>query len=255
MDGHTGAVMERDGPAAGAGELAVRCAGVEKSFGEGQARVRVLRGTDFEARAGEMTFLVGPSGCGKTTLISVIGAILSCEAGKVEVLGADLRKMGNAKLAGFRLANFGFIFQQFNLLPALSAAENASVPLVAQGMPTRKAEKAAAAMLDRLGLGAHVNKSPAQLSGGQQQRVAIARALVHKPRLVICDEPTASLDAESGHTVMELLRDTAMDGGRTVIVVTHDDRIFGFADRIARMSDGVIAGVETPRQSKEREQS
>jgi putative ABC transport system ATP-binding protein len=247
--------MERGRTSAGADALAVRCRGIEKSFGEGQARVKVLRGTDFEARAGEMTFLVGPSGCGKTTLISVIGAILSCDGGSVEVLGEDLRRKRNARLAEFRLANFGFIFQQFNLLPALSAAENASVPLVAQGMSTRKAEKAAAAMLDRLGIGAHVNKSPAQLSGGQQQRVAIARALVHAPRLVICDEPTASLDAASGHTVMELLRDTAMDGGRTVIVVTHDNRIFGFADRIARMSDGVIAGVETPRQSKEGEQS
>jgi putative ABC transport system ATP-binding protein len=247
--------MELGRTSAGADALAVRCRGIEKSFGEGQARVKVLRGTDFEARAGEMTFLVGPSGCGKTTLISVIGAILSCDGGSVEVLGEDLRRKRNARLAEFRLANFGFIFQQFNLLPALSAAENASVPLVAQGMSTRKAEKAAAAMLDRLGIGAHVNKSPAQLSGGQQQRVAIARALVHAPRLVICDEPTASLDAASGHTVMELLRDTAMDGGRTVIVVTHDNRIFGFADRIARMSDGVIAGVETTRQSKEGEQS
>jgi putative ABC transport system ATP-binding protein len=247
--------MELGRTSAGADALAVRCRGIEKSFGEGQARVKVLRGTDFEARAGEMTFLVGPSGCGKTTLISIIGAILSCDGGSVEVLGEDLRRKRNARLAEFRLANFGFIFQQFNLLPALSAAKNASVPLVAQGMSTRKAEKAAAAMLERLGLGAHVNKSPAQLSGGQQQRVAIARALVHAPRLVICDEPTASLDAASGHTVMELLRDTAMDGGRTVIVVTHDNRIFGFADRIARMSDGVIAGVETPRQSKEGEQS
>jgi putative ABC transport system ATP-binding protein len=245
--------MERDVASTNAGALAVRCHGIEKSFGEGQARVKVLRGTDFEARAGEMTFLVGPSGCGKTTLISVIGAILSCDGGSVEVLGTDLRRMGSAKLAGFRLANFGFIFQQFNLLPALSAAENASVPLVAQGMSTRKAEKAAAAMLDRLGLGAHINKTPAQLSGGQQQRVAIARALVHEPRLVICDEPTASLDAASGHTLMELLRSTAIDGGRTVIVVTHDNRIFEFADRIARMSDGVIAGVETP--EKEREHS
>lgn len=144
MSDRASATMERDRPASGAGELAVRCAGIEKSFGEGQARVKVLRGTDFEARAGEMTFLVGPSGCGKTTLISVIGAILSCDDGRVEVLGEDLRRKSNARLAEFRLANFGFIFQQFNLLPALSAAENASVPLVAQGMSTRKAEKAAA---------------------------------------------------------------------------------------------------------------
>ena len=227
-------------------DAAVRCHGVEKSFGEGETRVRVLRGTDFEALSGEMTFLVGPSGCGKTTLISIIGAILSCDAGRIEVLGEDLGRKKSGGLADFRLANFGFIFQQFNLLPALTAAENASVPLLARGVGRRRAEKAAADMLDRLGLGAHTSKVPAQLSGGQQQRVAIARALVHQPRLVICDEPTASLDAASGHTVMELLRDVALDGGRSVIVVTHDNRIFGFADRIARMSDGVISGVETP---------
>lgn len=233
--------------------LTVRCRGIEKSFGEGQTKVRVLRGTDFDARAGEMTFLVGPSGCGKTTLISIIGGILSCEAGKVDVLGSELSGMRNSRLADFRLANFGFIFQQFNLLPALSAAENASIPLVARGESTRKAERVARDLLDKLGLEGHTHKTPTQLSGGQQQRVAIARALVHEPRLLICDEPTASLDAASGRTVMELLRDVALDERRSVIVVTHDNRIFDFADRIAHMADGVISKVEDTNNHKARD--
>lgn len=223
---------------------AVECRGIEKSFKAGESRIHVLRGTDFWARSGEMTFLVGPSGCGKTTLISVIGGILTCDAGEVGVLGEELRRLGSRRLANFRLRNLGFIFQQFNLLPSLSAAENASLPLVASGVATRKAEKAAETMLDRLGMSEHTRKMPAQLSGGQQQRVAIARALVHEPKLVICDEPTASLDAASGHTAMELLRDVALDGGRSVIVVTHDNRIFDFADVIHRMADGVIHEIE-----------
>ena len=226
--------------------LAVRCTGVEKSFGSGQTRVRVLRGTDFTAETGKMNFLVGPSGCGKTTLISVIGAILTSEAGDVDVLGQDLRRMSNGKLADFRLNNLGFIFQQFNLLPALSAEENASLPLVAQGVGTKKAERRARELLERLGLAGQTKQMPKQLSGGQQQRVAIARALVHEPSLLICDEPTASLDAASGHTVMELLRDVALEGDRSVIVVTHDNRIFEFADRISHMADGVIGRTDEP---------
>ncbi|MEM8757858.1 MAG: ABC transporter ATP-binding protein [Planctomycetota bacterium] len=226
-------------------EAAVRCVGIEKSFAAGEQRVRVLRGTDFVAEAGRMNFLVGPSGCGKTTLISVIGAILRCEAGELDVLGEDLRSMRGGRLAEFRLRNLGFIFQQFNLLPALNAEENAALPLVAQGVSTSRAEKRARGLLERLGLEGQTKKMPQQLSGGQQQRVAIARALVHEPRLLICDEPTASLDAASGHTVMELLRDVALEGDRSVIVVTHDNRIFEFADRISRMADGRITETET----------
>lgn len=233
------------------GSLAVRCIGVEKSFRAGESRVRVLRGTDFWARQGEMTFLVGPSGCGKTTLISVFGAILSCEGGEVGVLGEDLRRMRRRRLARFRLANLGFIFQQFNLIPSLTAAENASIPLVARGVPTGRAERQAADLLERLGLEGQTRKMPAQLSGGQQQRVAIARALVHGPRLLICDEPTASLDAASGQTVMGLLRDVALDGGRAVVVVTHDSRIFRFADVVHHMADGRIFRTESGAEAAE----
>jgi putative ABC transport system ATP-binding protein len=162
----------------------------------------------------------------------------------VEVLGFDVRRSRGGRLADFRLANLGFIFQQFNLLPALSATENASLPLVAAGRSTRFGERAAATLLARLGLENHLHKMPAQLSGGQQQRVAIARALVHAPRLVICDEPTASLDAEAGRTVMELLREVALAPDRGVIIVTHDTRIFEFADVIHHMSDGRIECIE-----------
>lgn len=233
--------------------LAVRCVGIEKSFGAGETRVRVLRGTDFVAESGKMNFLVGPSGCGKTTLISVIGAILTCEAGRLEVLGQDISELRNGRLADFRLKNLGFIFQQFNLLPALNAEENASLPLVARGESTSRAERTARELLERLGLGGQTRKMPSQLSGGQQQRVAIARALVHAPRLLICDEPTASLDAASGHTVMELLRDVALEHDRSVIVVTHDSRIFGFADRISHMADGQITRTEQPGNGDHRE--
>ncbi|MEM7754759.1 MAG: ABC transporter ATP-binding protein [Planctomycetota bacterium] len=238
--------LQTDPPKPNATALAVSCEGIDKSFKAGETRIKVLRGTNFSAESGKMNFLVGPSGCGKTTLISVIGAILTCEQGDLTVLGQDLRRMSNGKLADFRLNNLGFIFQQFNLLPALSAEENASIPLVARGTSTKHAERTARELLERLGLESQTRKMPNQLSGGQQQRVAIARALVHEPRLIICDEPTASLDAASGHTVMELLRDVALNQDRSVIVVTHDNRIYEFADRISHMTDGKITHTETP---------
>lgn len=230
---------------------AVQCSGVEKSFQAGESNIRVLRGADFWAREGEMTFLVGPSGCGKTTLISILGAILSSDGGDISVLGEDLRAMSRGRFAQFRLQNLGFIFQQFNLIPSLSARENASLPLVAKGMSTSKAEARASELLAQLGLGAETHKMPTQLSGGQQQRVAIARALVHEPRLVICDEPTASLDASSGQTVMSLLQDIALSEGRAVLIVTHDSRIFRFADVVHHMSDGRISKTETGEQAAE----
>jgi putative ABC transport system ATP-binding protein len=231
--------------------LAVCCRNVEKSFGAGEARARVLRGVDLDVRAGEMTFLVGPSGCGKTTLISAIAGMLGVDDGRIEVFGREVTRLGGRALTLFRAAEVGFIFQQFNLLPTLTAAENAAVPLLVRGEGARAAERAAAALLGRLGLEAHTQKYPSELSGGQQQRVAIARALIHAPRLIVCDEPTASLDAAMGHAVMRLLRDAAMRPGRAVIVVTHDERIFPFADRIARMADGRIESVQdTPAASE-----
>jgi putative ABC transport system ATP-binding protein len=224
---------------------AIRVTGVTKSFADGESRVAVLHDIAFEIMPGELTFLVGPSGCGKTTLISVIAGILRPDDGDVDVFGTRLGTLGTLDLARFRAATIGFIFQQFNLLPALTALENASVPLLIGGMRTAAAEHRAAELLERLGLGDHLGKLPAQLSGGQQQRVAIARALVHGPRLVVCDEPTSALDGAAGQSVMQLLRELAVSPDRAALVVTHDDRIRAHADRTARMADGRIAGIES----------
>jgi putative ABC transport system ATP-binding protein len=226
-----------------ASSIAVRCSGVTKSFPAGDGTVEVLHGIDFEAPAGELTMLVGPSGCGKTTLISIIAGILTPTSGEVEICGSPIMRMSDAEKVAFRRGNVGFIFQQYNLLPALTVAENAAIPLVAAGVPMARAVRAAAVILERIGMGAHLGKLPNQLSGGQQQRVAIARALVHAPRLIVCDEPTAALDAESGQTVLEILKDAALAPDRAVIVVTHDTRIYSFADRIASMEDGRIRAV------------
>ncbi|HBE71489.1 MAG TPA: ABC transporter ATP-binding protein [Planctomycetaceae bacterium] len=218
----------------------VACECIEKSFGKGQTRTRVLRGATFAAWEGELTYIVGPSGCGKTTLISVAGGLLTPDKGIVSVCGTELTRLPSQKLADFRLKNIGFVFQQFNLLPSLSAVENAAIPLVAQGESYGKAARRARSLLNDLGIESEATKRPSQLSGGQQQRVAIARALIHNPRVLICDEPTASLDASSGKVVMELLREKAVEPGRAVVVVTHDDRIFPLADRIAEMADGIV---------------
>jgi putative ABC transport system ATP-binding protein len=225
--------------------FAVKCRDVIKSFDSEAGLQRVLHGVDLDVPWGEMTMLVGPSGCGKTTLLSIVAGILSFDSGGVEVDGQDIAKMSDALRVAFRRRTLGFIFQQYNLLPALTAAENAAIPLVAGGMELSAAAKAAMPLLEQLGMGEHAAKLPRQLSGGQQQRVAIARALVHEPKLVVCDEPTAALDATGGRTVMEMLRAASVRADRATLVVTHDHRIFDFADRIVRMEDGRIAGVET----------
>jgi putative ABC transport system ATP-binding protein len=222
---------------------AVHCRGVAKSYGSGGQQVVALRGVDLDIQSGELMMLVGPSGCGKTTLISVIAGILDQDAGLCEVFGQDLSHMPQRHKLKFRAQNIGFVFQAYNLLPTLTAAENASVPLIINGMNRREAVRRAQAVLEQVGLGARANALPAQLSGGQQQRVAIARALVHSPRLIVCDEPTSALDHETGHQVMELLREVALDPAKALVIVTHDARIFEFADRMARMDDGHIVEV------------
>lgn len=223
---------------------AVRCRAVEKYFGEGDARIHVLRGVDFEAPQGQLTFLVGPSGCGKTTLISVIAGLLDASGGEIELFGQDTRKLSSHNQILFRRKNLGFVFQQYNLLPSLTAAENASVPLLAAGMRRKEAVDRAKALLVKLGLETRLDTLPNKLSGGQQQRVALARALVHEPRLIICDEPTAALDHATGESVMELLATSAVHPDRAVVVVTHDNRVFHFANTIAHMNDGRIEHIE-----------
>jgi putative ABC transport system ATP-binding protein len=222
---------------------AVCCRGVTKEFGTGDTRTVVLRGIDLNVGAGEMTLLVGPSGCGKTTLISIIAGLLNPTGGEVHVHGKNLSTLSSRQQALFRSRHIGFVFQQYNLLPALTAAENAAVPLLIGGMGRRQAVAKATAVLETMGLGNRINSRPSQLSGGQQQRVAIARALVHDPNLLVCDEPTAALDAQSGLTVMGLLRQVAVQPERAVIVVTHDSRVFGFGDRIVQMGDGLVERV------------
>jgi putative ABC transport system ATP-binding protein len=231
--------------------LGVSCRNVRKHFGSGEARVEALRGVDFETRFGELSFLVGPSGCGKTTLISIIAGLLDRTDGELTVLGTKVDELSGSERVLFRRRNLGFIFQQFNLLPALTAAENVAVPLIAAGASRRRAVERASDLLSQLGLGPRLDALPSTLSGGQQQRVAIARALVHEPRLVVCDEPTAALDHASGEAVMELLAASAVRPGRTVIVVTHDTRVFHYAHSIAHMDDGRIVDVTRPSRSIE----
>jgi putative ABC transport system ATP-binding protein len=224
--------------------MAVACRGVTKDFGQGETRVQVLRGIDLDLPYGELALLVGPSGCGKTTLISIIAGLLDVTSGEVDVLGQPLSRLSGGRKVAFRGANIGFVFQQYNLLPALTAAENAAVPLLIANMSRAKAVEKAKTMLAAVGLGDKVNSMPNQLSGGQQQRVAIARALIHEPRLLVCDEPTAALDAQSGQTVMDLIRRVAVQDDRAVIVVTHDSRVYHFGDRIVSMTDGQIESVQ-----------
>jgi putative ABC transport system ATP-binding protein len=229
-------------------EAAICARGITRDFEAGQTTIRVLHGIDTDIRSGEMTYVVGESGSGKTTLISIMCGILYPTEGEVKVFGTDIYKLTDTQLVKFRLQNIGFIFQQYNLIPSIDAASNAAVPLIAQGVPREEARERAKVLLDKLNIGNQADKLPRQLSGGQQQRVAIARALVHEPRLVVCDEPTAALDARSGRRVMDLLREVAVAPDRACIIVTHDNRIFDLADRIIVLEDGRIThdGKEMP---------
>ena len=219
---------------------AIQIKQIVKEFGAGSQTIRVLHGIDVDIRSGELTYLVGESGSGKTTMISIIAGILYPTEGQVNVFGQDIYGLSDNDLVRFRLDTIGFIFQQYNLIPTLTAEENAAVPLVAAGMKRGPAVERGYAMLEKLNIADQAKKLPRQLSGGQQQRVAIARALVHEPRLVVCDEPTAALDARSGRRVMDLLREVALAEDRAVIIVTHDNRVFDLADRILVMEDGRI---------------
>ena len=214
-----------------------------KTYGEGPAKVDALRGINLDVYSGELLMLVGPSGCGKTTLISIISAILDQDDGECEVLGRNPAHLEQEEKNRFRGQSIGFVFQLFNLLPALTAAENVAVPLLINGIAYKSAIKRAKVTLDSVGLASRSEALPGKLSGGQQQRVAIARALVHNPKLIVCDEPTSSLDHKTGHDMMNLLRDIANSPDRTLIIVTHDNRILEFADRIARMDDGKIVEI------------
>lgn len=217
---------------------------VIKEFGKGNTKTVALRDVSLKLPYGELVLLVGPSGCGKTTLISIVAGLLDPTRGDVDVLGQRLSTMGGTRKVRFRGQNIGFVFQQYNLLPAMSAVENACVPLLIAGWKRSKALAKAKELLEGLGLGERLNAYPNELSGGQQQRVAIARALVHDPKLLVCDEPTAALDATSGRRVMDLIRQVAVQPDRAVIVVTHDSRVYHFGDQIVEMNDGAIESIQ-----------
>jgi putative ABC transport system ATP-binding protein len=218
----------------------VQAKGVIKSFGEGNTRIPVLKGVDLEVARGEVLLLVGPSGSGKTTLLSVIAGILDSDEGVVRILGISIAELSAAEKSKFRRDHLGFIFQQYHLLPTLTAVENAAVPLLIRGVPKQDALAQAEAILKSMGMGERLSALPTRLSGGEQQRVAIARALVGEPDLLLCDEPTANLDGETGHRIVQQLHEVGKQPNRGVIIVTHDTRIFEFGDRIVHMENGRV---------------
>lgn len=226
-------------------ETAVKCSKIRKFFGEGSLRVEVLHGIDLEVKAGELLMLVGPSGSGKTTLISILAGILSHDHGECFIFDQNIDRLSDAAKTKFRGENIGYVFQAFNLIPMLSNAENVAIPLLLNNMERNKAINLAEERLSQFGLEDKVHAYPKQLSGGQQQRVAIARAVIHNPRLIVCDEPTSALDHENGSLVLNHLREIVDKENRALIVVTHDSRIFDFADRIVHMEDGNIVDLST----------
>ncbi|MEW6586876.1 MAG: ABC transporter ATP-binding protein [Nitrospirota bacterium] len=228
-------------------EIAISIKDVVKTFGTGEAEIQAIRGVTLDIFFGELFLIMGPSGSGKTTLLSIIGGVLSPNAGSVRVLDTELADLSDHRKSQMRAKKIGFMFQEYNLLPNLTAAENVAVPLLIIDEPWDKALEKAAKYLAAVGLGARASNPINQLSTGEKQRVAFARALVHEPQLLICDEPTAALDTETGVHVMELMRERALASDRTLIVVTHDNRIVRFADRIAYLLDGRMTGIKAGR--------
>jgi putative ABC transport system ATP-binding protein len=225
-------------------DIAVRANGLFKSFGEGAAQTKALNEVSLEAYFGEMLYIVGPSGSGKTTLLSVLSGILRPNAGNVVVDGADLWTQQPDELAEFRLNKIGFVFQDFQLFPRLTTAENVAIPLILKRWNWDESLNAALDLLDIVGLKNRAQLAPMKLSGGEQQRVAIARALVGQPNILIMDEPTASLDGETGHEIVRFVHEKVRSEKRCIVIVTHDSRIYEFADRVLKMEDGRLTGRE-----------
>jgi putative ABC transport system ATP-binding protein len=223
---------------------AISAQGLTKRFKTGRTHAVVLRGVDFEAEAGHVTMVMGPSGSGKSTLIAALSGLLRPDEGKVSALGQDLWSQRPGKIDRFRLDHCGFIFQGFNLFPALTAYEQVASVLRYKGLKRKAARTRAIEALTEVGLEPRMHQRPSQLSGGEKQRVAIARALAKAPSLVFADEPTSALDGESGQMVVRLLRRAATEHGAAVICVTHDPRLEAFADRVVRIEDGRILSDE-----------
>jgi putative ABC transport system ATP-binding protein len=217
---------------------------VTKSYGQGSAAVRAVDDVSLDVSAGEVLLMMGPSGSGKTTLLSIMGAILQATSGSVKILDTELVGLKESKLPDLRLSNIGFIFQGFNLFPALTAQENVEVALTLKGLSKSAARARAAELLEQVGLSDRRKHHPADMSGGQKQRVAIARALAGEPRIILADEPTAALDSDSGRTVMEILTTLARDRGRAVVIVTHDSRVLHYGTRMVHIADGRLVEQE-----------
>jgi putative ABC transport system ATP-binding protein len=223
---------------------------VTKRFGEGETEVVAVRDVSLEVEPGEIVLIMGPSGAGKSTLLLMLGALLRSTEGTIALDGLDLTALSEGRLPDIRLRHFGFIFQDFNLLSALNVQDNVAFAAELTGAGRRAARDRAAALLTQLGLGHRLRFSPEKLSGGEKQRVAIARALINEPSLVLADEPTANLDSKAGHETMQLLRRIAKEQGRSVVIVSHDQRIKDIADRVLWLEDGefknMVAMVTDP---------
>jgi putative ABC transport system ATP-binding protein len=216
--------------------------GVVKTYGSGDASVAALRGVNLSVHRGSLVMLVGPSGSGKTTLLSVMGCILRATNGSVRVNGVETAGLSESDLPPVRLRHFGFVFQSFNLFPTLTARENVELALHLRNVGRSEARRRATAILEELGLAEKLHRFPAELSGGEKQRTALARAVVSEPEVVLADEPTAALDSHAGKQVIQILSTLAHQKAKAVVVVTHDNRLMDYADRIVRIEDGVIQG-------------
>ena len=224
--------------------VAIQAKGLVKWFGEGDARTSALKNVDLETYFGEMVYIVGPSGSGKTTLLSVLSGILKPNEGSVQVEDVDIWKLDADRLAEFRLAKIGFVFQDFHLFPLLTTAENAAIPLILKKRNWDESIHEAEGYLEIVGLKGRADIPPVKLSGGEQQRVAIARAMISKPDILIMDEPTASLDGDTGNAILSFVRKNILNENRCVVVVTHDSRIYEFATRILQMEDGRLTSTK-----------
>lgn len=225
-------------------KIAIQATGLTKWFGEGEAKTMALREVNLETRFGEIVYIVGPSGSGKTTLLSVLSGILKPNSGKVAVEGVDIWSLSSDELADFRLGKIGFVFQDYHLFPRLNTAENVAIPLILRKKDWSESIVEAKRYLDIVGLKGRADLPPVKLSGGEQQRVAIARAMVGQPDILIMDEPTASLDGDTGQAILKFVHDNILNSERCIVVVTHDSRIYEYASRILKMEDGRLTGAE-----------
>jgi len=228
-------------------EVAIQASGLNRWFGEGEARTHAVKDVSFDAYLGEMFYIEGPSGSGKTTLLSMISGILRPSSGTVTVEDKDIWRLSPDELADFRLNRIGFVFQDYHLFPRLTTLENAAIPLIMKKVAWDEAMEEARQYLDVVGLKDRAELPPVKLSGGEQQRVAIARAIAGRPDVLIFDEPTASLDGDTGRRIVEFVKANVLTDRRCILLVTHDSRIFEYADRIMKMEDGMVKGIERGR--------